>query len=295
MLAADSIAIGSGQFLGALELERYDGPWDLPQDLDKKNALLRWSRGDSLSGLSLSLMAYDNSWDSTDQVPRRAVDEGAIDRFGFIDPSDGGDTRRDQPLAVTGDAASNDSLWHLSAYAMDYELALFSNFTYFLDDPVNGDQFEQRDERRVYGAALERQWLGSVAWLGGREVETTVGFDARFDDIENGLHLTAARQRLSTTREDSIDQWGGGAYAQARVRWNPWLRSVAGLRLEGYSAEVDSDLAINSGERDDSILAPKLSLVFGPWKATEWTRQSRRGLPQQRRPRRHAASRSAHG
>jgi outer membrane receptor protein involved in Fe transport len=154
----------------------------------------------------------------------------------------------------------------VSGYLLRYGLDLFSNFTYFLDDPVNGDQFEQTDDRTVAGFRMERQWLSS--W-GGREVETSVGLQARGDDIENGLFHTRERVRLETTRRDGVAQVLAGPYAQARVRWNPWLRTVAGLRADYFHADVESDLAVNSGTEDDTLLSPKLSVLLGPWKETE--------------------------
>jgi hypothetical protein len=266
LLAADSVSLAGGQLLGALEAERSDGPWKLPEDAEKKNALLRFSRGDDAAGFSLSLMAYDNEWASTDQVPRRAVASGALERYGFVDPSDGGETRR---TSLSGEwrRGSGDVLWRVSGYALDYDMALYSNFTYFLDDADNGDQFEQRDERTVFGGAVEREWTTTLG--GGREASSVVGLDLRRDDIDNGLFHTTARRRLSATRRDAIEQWGGGLFAQTRVRWNPWLRTVQGLRFEGYQADVTSDLADNSGDADDQMLAPKFSAVFGPWNATE--------------------------
>ncbi|MFP5288369.1 MAG: TonB-dependent receptor, partial [Thermoanaerobaculia bacterium] len=152
------------------------------------------------------------------------------------------------------------------AWVLDYRLDLFSNFTYFLDDPENGDQFEQVDDRLAAGFAAERQWLAT--WR-GREVETTVGLQARGDDIANGLYSTRARRRLSTTREDDVLQGMAGPYAQARVRWTPWLRTVAGLRADWFWADVDSNLPANSGTEDDLLLSPKLSFLFGPWRQTE--------------------------
>jgi hypothetical protein len=131
---------------------------------------------------------------------------------------------------------------------------------------VNGDQFEQLDNRTVTGFQTERQW--GTSW-GGREVETSVGLQVRNDSIHNGLFHTQDRVRLSTTREDDIEQLSGGPYAQARVRWTSWLRTVTGLRADGYYADVKSRIAENSGTRNDAILSPKLAVTLGPWSETE--------------------------
>ncbi len=147
-----------------------------------------------------------------------------------------------------------------------YGLNLFSDFTYFLDDPVNGDQFEQLDHRTVTGFQLSRQW---ALTLGGHQVETSAGLQVRNDAIGNGLLHTRDQQFLSTTRRDDIEQVSGGPYAQARVVWTPWLRTETGLRADEYYADVRSDLAANSGHRQSAILSPKLAVTLGPWSATE--------------------------
>jgi hypothetical protein len=265
LLVVDSAKVRGGDLLGAIEYGTNDGPWDRPDDFRKLNGILRWNQGDAANGLTVTAMGYDGQWNSTDQIPERAVQEGLIDRFGLIDASDGGQSHR-YSLSAEMRRGSGSTLTRASAYALRYGLNLFSNFTYFLDDPENGDQFEQTDDRTVAGFQVERQWLSS---LGGKEVETTVGLQARGDDITNGLFNTRERLRLSTTRQDDVTEVLAGPYAQARVRWNPWLRTVTGLRADYLHAEVDSNIAANSGTRDDAILSPKLSVLLGPWKQTE--------------------------
>lgn len=265
LLAADSAKYGGGDLLGAFEYGVNDGPWVHPDDYRKLNGVLRWNRGDAGNGLTVTAMGYDGNWNSTDQVPERAVGEGLISRYGAIDPTDGGRSYR-YSLAADWRRGTESSLTRASAYVLRYGLNLFSNFTYFLDDPVNGDQFEQLDNRTVTGFQLERQW--GASWL-GREVETSAGLQVRNDAIDNGLFHTRDQQRLGVTRRDAIEQLSGGPYVQARVHWTPWLRTVTGLRADGYHADVESNFKENSGSRDDAILSPKLGVTLGPWSETE--------------------------
>lgn len=265
LFAADSAKYGGGELLGGFEYGANDGPWVHPDDYRKLNGILRWNRGDAANGLTVTAMGYDGKWNSTDQIPQRAVDEGLISRFGAIDPTDGGNTYR-YSLAADWRQGSGTSLTRASAYALRYGLHLFSNFTFFLDDPVHGDQFEQLDDRTVTGFQVERQW--GAGW-GNREVETEVGLQLRNDSINNGLFHTEDRQLLSITRRDEIEQLTGGPYAQARVRWNPWLRTVTGLRADEYYTDVKSNIDANSGTRNAAILSPKLAVTLGPWNQTE--------------------------
>ncbi len=264
-LLAGSRRLGDGDLLGAIEYLHNDGPFRHPDDYQKKNGILRYHSGDAANGFTVTAQGYDGTWSSTDQVPLRAVQEGLISRFGAIDPTDGGSSSRYSLNAELrrGDAAS---LTILSAYVMRYSLQLFSNFTYFLDDPVHGDQFEQFDRRTVSGAKAERQW---AALLLGRDVETAVGLQVRDDQIRNGIFHTEARQVLSLTREDAIQQLTAGPYAQAQVRWTSWLRTLAGVRADYFRFRVDSNLPVNSGLKDNAIVSPKLSCVLGPWQQTE--------------------------
>jgi outer membrane receptor protein involved in Fe transport len=265
VLVADSVDLGKGEVLGAVEVLRNDGPWKRPDDYRKTNGLLRWNRGDASRGFTLTAMGYEGEWDATDQIPQRALDQGLLSRFEGVDPTLGGSSHR-YSLSAEVRRGDERSLTRVKAWALQYDLQLFSNFTYFLDDPERGDQFEQADDRTAAGVQIERQWLRD--WQ-GREIELSTGLQARGDDITNGLFHTERRVRLETTRQDDIRQIVGGPYAQARVRWNRWLRTVTGLRADGFWADVESDLAINSGSDDDFILSPKLSVLLGPWKETE--------------------------
>jgi hypothetical protein len=148
-LFAGSTGVAEGDLLWGVEYGVADGPWNLPEDLHRVNALLKYSRGEPNDSYSLTASAYDGSWDSTDQIPERAVDAGLLDRFGHVDPTDGGESHR---YALNFEIAKVLGDWNLAAnaYALDYGLDLFSNFTYAID-AANGDQFEQFDDRQAYG------------------------------------------------------------------------------------------------------------------------------------------------
>ena len=113
---------------------------------------MRYTQGAATSGFSLTGMFYRGDWNSTDQVPRRAIASGAMPRFGHVDSTNGGSTHR-YSLSADAQWAGVNSVTRTQAYFVHYALNLFSNFTYFLDDPVHGDQFEQEDRRTVAGAA----------------------------------------------------------------------------------------------------------------------------------------------
>lgn len=253
--------------LAALELNHNDGPWEKPDDYQRINGVLRYTVGTIQNGFSATGIMYRSEWNSTDQVPQRAIDSGLISRFGNIDASDHGETAR---YSFIGEyqRTNASTLTKVTAFASKYRLNLFSNFTYALDDQENGDQFEQADRRWVTGVKLthKRQMR-----LGSRLGENAFGMQIRRDDIPTvGLYHTAKTQRLETIREDDVAETSYGVFAENALHWTPWLRTTAGIRVDAYRFGVESNLAANSGRRNDSLLSPRGGAVFGPWNGTEF-------------------------
>ena len=267
-LFADSFQAGPGVATFALEYNYYDGPWASPDELQRWNGFFRYAVGDDDDFATITLMGFDSNWNSTDQVPRRSIRDGSIDRFGYIDPTVGGDTHR-YSLSADFQTTSDSGVTHGSVYVGTYQLDLFSNFTLFLDDPVNGDQFNQFDDRWFAGAVLGHEFQGVS--LFGRDADIDVGLRTQHDFVDDiGLHKTRSRERLSTVREDDIYEGSLGGYVDTEIFWTDWLRSNLGLRADLYYFDVDAQtLDTNSGTEWDSIVGPKGGLVFGPWAETE--------------------------
>jgi hypothetical protein len=239
-----------------LELQRYDGPWtDIEEDVDKLNGLVRLAGSQGNGDYTVTLMAYDNSWNSADQIPERAVASNIIDRLGSLDDTVGGDSSR-YSLSYRWQGLNT----NIDAYIVQSELDLFSNFTYFLDDPVNGDQFEQVDERVIYGTNLSHDFSTK---LGERHLYQNVGLQLRFDDIDDvALHRTQARQRLSTVRQDQVKEYSAALYWDASLALTPNLTSFLGVRYDYLSADVTSNNPANSGKADDAIGSIKGGLSY---------------------------------
>ena len=257
--------VGPGHLLMALELKHDDGPWDHGDDYQKINGVVSYSVGNAQNGASLTALAYHGAWNSTDQVPRRAINEKIIDRFGEIDPSDGGNSQR---YGLNGEWHRGTDTEHtqISVWANYYDLDLFSNFTYFLDDPVHGDQFEQKDRRVYLGLNASQSWRFKVF---GFDTENTVGLQERTDFIRNGLYHTEDRMRLDTTRQDVIEETRVGPYLENKTTWLPWLRTVAGFRADVFAFQDDDTRDRVSGGQTAAIVSPKFSLILGPWYKTE--------------------------
>lgn len=265
-MAKASVDVSDGsQMLFAGESVRYDGPWtDIDEDVQKNNLLAKlvgnWWGGEG----SVSLMAYDNQWNSADQIPERAVNQGLIDEYGSLDTHVGGESSR---YSINGQWHKDN--WLASVYMIDYQLNLWSNFTYFLSDPEHGDQFEQVDDRTIYGGELARHFTFNV---GSYLAENTVGVQTRIDDIDEvGLYLTEKRHRFGVIRSDSVQESSVAAYWQNEIAWRDNLRSTLGLRYDYYEFDVAGQVAensygvnlqANSGKKRDAKPSIKLALEY---------------------------------
>ena len=281
VVGGGSANVGDGlALLGAIELQHNDGPWTVPEHLRKANAVLRLAGGARAEGWHASLMAYGARWDATDQIPQRLIDAGTLDgqpfgRFDSLDPTDGGTTQR---TSLSGE-------WHrhtdtgsttLAAYAIGYRLQLFSDFTYALERPAQGDQFAQQDQRAVYGISAAH---GFDHRLGSLAARSEFGVQLRHDRVHVGLFDTVARRVTGTTRDDKVQETMLGLYGQTAIELTSWLRSIVGARTDQARFKVDSlSNAANSGATSAQLLSPKLSLIFGPWRSTEFFVNAGRGF-----------------
>ncbi|MCS6860898.1 MAG: TonB-dependent receptor [Abditibacteriales bacterium] len=276
------ITVGSSKnFVYGLELFHNDGPWTRPDDYRRFNAVLRYVQGDDRKRFTLTGMGYRGKWHATDQIPQRALDSGLLGRFDAIDPTDGGRTHR-YSLSGQWQQRNEDSETRANFYVIDYKLNLFSNFTYFLDHPETnppgrqGDQFEQADDRTVFGGGVSRRWR-TVTFQ--REAENIVGLQFRHDRINPvGLYNTQNRVRFETVREDRVKQTSFAPYFENRIRWSDTFRTVAGVRWDAYRFNVNSSIPVNSGKTRDSILSPKLTMIVGPHHDTEFYLNLARGF-----------------
>ena len=159
-------------------------------------------------------MGYAQDWDSTDQIALRAVETGRVDRLGTLDATNGGTTGRYTLAGTYQTTTASAAQTRVQAYAAYYHLDLFSNFTYFLDDPDQGDQFEQADQRLYAGGGVSHRWLAPSL---GQGAVNTVGADLRHDQILGvGLFRTQNRERIGTVRDDEVAESSVGAYGATR-------------------------------------------------------------------------------
>ena len=272
-LAMGSLTAGSTRLAGAVEVQRYDGAWtDVDEDVKKLNGLLKLGGGDEATRWQTTLMHYDNEWNAADQIPERAVTAGVISPLGSIDTTLGGDTRRSS-LSGEYQRSRDDHTTRWTAYLIDYEMNLYSNFTYRLDDPAQGDQFQQVDDRRIFGGSYHHHWNPSDT------LQHRWGVAVQHDDIGTvGLYRTQARVRTGTVRQDAVEETSLGAHYEAIWSLSPRWRAVLGARADHFRFDVDAEDPRNSGTEQDTLISPKASLIYRASPATEWYASAGKGF-----------------
>ena len=297
IFAAGSQPLGNGNLLAAVEAQHYDGPFLNPDDARKENVVLRYSQGDEKSGYSVTAMAYHQLWTNTTDIPIRAITEGLVpDRFGTLDPTDGGRAGR-ASLSFNAHASLGAGQFTGSAFFIDNQLHLFNDFTQFLVNPVNGDQEDQFENRRAYGGQANFTLPGP---LGSIPNVFSMGILTRDDVLRVGRLPSAGMVPLpvssappSFSNDDQVYLFAGAAWVQATTHWTSRFRSVLGFR-EDYQHGTDVDYLAalhkavmpgmpytgytNGGTAQQTLPQPKGSLIYTATDTLEFYAAAGRGF-----------------
>jgi hypothetical protein len=264
--AAASSNLFKGKLLYGVELMHYDGPWQDPDNYKKINGIVRYSQQIGQNDFSIETMAYWGVWHATNQDADRAIDEDLVSSYGTLDTTDQGSSYR-YSLSGQWQHTGESSITKASAYVISYGMDLYNDFTYFLD-PVNGDQFHQKDRRIISGVKASQTWLDKLC---GHDMDNTIGLQVRDDNITPvALYSTDSTEYVSTSSQDHVSITNIALYLQNGFKWAEKFRTVAGLRWDYFHWNVNANLPQNSGELGRSIASPKLSMIFGPWDKTEF-------------------------
>jgi outer membrane receptor protein involved in Fe transport len=245
---------GDTDVLLAAEGKRYDGPWELPERLRHGSMYAKATHDTDAGTLRASLSVYHATWRPTEQIPDRAIGTVIADEFGSLDPDLKGHTDR-----VIASLRLDSEAWRVSAYAQYYDWKLLSNFTFFLDDPVNGDQLEQSDRRNTYGGRIERRFYPSEGW------RLSLGAETRYDDISSvGLYKTVAGERVAPRGLFAVEELSSAVYAEANVAATDQLELFGGLRADHYRFKTRALSGPDSwsGDVDDSLVSPKVGASY---------------------------------
>ncbi len=252
-----------------------DGPFDSPQKFQRFNIFGKFhSHLTENSVLSLSLGAFSSGWNASGQIPTRAVNEGVISRWGAIDDMEGGTTSRENVNLKFVYGEGTDKEFIMQGYATWYDFRLFSNFTFWLNDSIDGDMIEQTDTRNIFG--FNTQYNYRKPW-GSVMTRTTVGGGLRADNIDVGLWHSPDRIRKTLRTSDVVTQRNLFLWADEDLIFNTRWRMQLGLRGDFFTFDVRDlidhpdppsyaadDLPRASTYYHQMIINPKLNVVYSP-------------------------------
>ena len=247
------------------EIYMNDGPFKNPNDYIRYNVLSKFGLLQTAnSNLTFLGSFFKTSWNASGEVPAREVRSREIGRFGSNDPSEGGKSER-QNLSLLYNYTDANQSFNAQTYVSWYQLQLWSNFTLFLNDEVNGDGIEQRDKRFLAGNNINYRRNYELA---GLPMETFVGFQSRFDHIRVGLFNQTDRRRRETVKNNYVNQTNLGWFVQQEIRPTSWLRTQIGARMDNFWYDVKQIGEVTepiSGEGSATIVNPKLNFIFTPF------------------------------
>ena len=224
------------------------------------------------SEFSVTGSYHKSNWNGSGEIPIRAVTDGTIDRFGSIDPSEGGKTQRATGRMQYHYDTPSGGQFFADAYLMYYKLDLWTNFTFSLDDPVNGDGINQQDQRYMYGGNLGYRQPGT---LFGVDSVASAGLQVRNDSISN-IRLGTQTKRVSTGTivQNAVEEASYSPYVKLELQPTPWMRLSGGVRADYFTFDVrnlcETCPEQPAGRKNSSQVSPKGNLVLGPWFNTEF-------------------------
>ncbi len=243
------------------EFNYSDGPTINKQNFNRLNVFGKYNLAlSSATQLTASLSAFSSKWDASGQIPERAVADGTIDRFGAIDPTEGGNTERYNANILLAHKFKNGMLWENQAYYSRYIFNLYSNFTFYLNDAINGDGIQQAESRNIFGYSSK---ISHSKSYGKFSVQSNYGVGVRYDATSNSaLANVVKRVFLSDTKKGDIKEMNMFGYAQKQLNIGRWLID-AGVRLDYLHFNyIDKLAATQMASQGKAIVNPKLNVQY---------------------------------
>lgn len=238
------------------------GFFESPQDFSRFNGILKYHGSVSNnSTLTTTLTAFTSKWNASGQIPDRAVESGMTGFYGAIDNTEGGKTSRYNANAELLTNLSNGGTFRNQFYYSKYKFELYSNFTFFKEDPVNGDQIRQKESRNIlgYNASYQKEFF-----LGNIKTETKTGVQVRYDDVNN-IELTRTKNRVLNTNEimrGNVTEMNAGIYWAQSFSLSKNLAITGALRADYFTNRYDDKLASQVLTSNSTIVSPKLNFNY---------------------------------
>ena len=238
------------------------GYFDSPQDFRRYNGIIKYhDHVSDNSTLTAMLTGFTSKWKASGQIPARAVENGMIGFYGAIDDNEGGKTSRHNVNLELLSNLNNGGVIRNQVFYSRYQFELYSNFTFYKEDPVNGDQIRQKESRNIYGynGSYRKEFV-----IGNMAAETNAGFQFRYDDVSN-IELTRTKNRTINTNEimlGNVNEMNLGAYWSQRFSFIKKFDLTGGLRVDYFSNKYSDKLSPQILSTRSSIVSPKLNLNY---------------------------------
>jgi TonB-dependent receptor-like protein len=238
------------------------GFFDSPQDFTRFNGSLKYHGSISHhSTLTTTLTGFTSKWNASGQIPDRAVQSGLVGFYGAIDNTEGGKTSRYNANIELLTTLDNSAVIRTQLFYSKYKFELYSNFTFFKEDPVNGDQIRQKEDRNIFGynGSYQKEFF-----LGSVKTETKAGVQIRYDDV-NDIELTRTKNRTINTaviQLGDVNEMNAGAYWAQRFSVSKKLDITGALRADYFSNKYNDKLAAEELSSSSAILSPKLNFNY---------------------------------
>lgn len=252
----------------AVDYNYTDGPTLSKQRFKRLNLFAKYNVLLSANTqLSFSVSAFSSKWDASGQVPDRAVKDGTINRFGSIDPSEGGNTERYNANLVVSTRLRNGGSWQNQFFYSRYIFNLYSNFTFFLADPINGDGINQQEKRDIFG--YSSTLLKKFA-LGKATLNATHGTGLRYDATDNSQLSTAVNRKiLNHIKSGDVRELNAFVFTDQQISIGNWLIN-AGVRLDYFNFRYKDRLSNPPlPSQSKAIVSPKLNIQYSISKAAQ--------------------------
>lgn len=246
----------------ATEYIATDGPFDSPQNFDRINLFGKYSGMIDRDRIGATISYFESTWDASGQIPTRAVEDGSIGRFGAIDDTEGGTTGRTNVQLEYDKFVNRNATLKNMVYYSQYDFELYSNFTFFLIDPVNGDQIRQREERSIFGLRSDYEQTFSLDSMDG---SWQAGIELRNDrSQDNELSRTRDRRvTLERIQFGDVNETNFGAYVGAKFNLGNWTLNPS-VRVDYFDFKYNDFLQADyeTQSNNETIVSPKLNVLY---------------------------------
>lgn len=238
------------------------GYFESPQDFNRFNGMLKYHGNiNEHNTLTATATAFTSRWNASGQIPDRAVESGLVGFYGAIDNTEGGHTSRYNLNTELLTNLTNGATLRNQLYYSKYDFELYSNFTFFKEDRVNGDQIRQKENRNIFGYNSVYQ---NEYYIGKFKTTTKTGIQIRYDDVNN-IELTRTKNRIANTNQlmlGDVNELNAGAYYSQKIELSNKLDITGALRLDYFTNKYNDKLASQILNTSSTITSPKLNFNY---------------------------------